>query len=76
MDRGILNNRCLTQRAADKWDSARFSSLFLALSFSGSPAESQPAHLRLTPAVRQFLLKDQRLKISKQGPCIQYGIAV
>ena len=25
---------CLTQRAADKWESARFSSLFLALSFS------------------------------------------
>ena len=24
---------CLTQRAADKWESARFSSLFLALSF-------------------------------------------
>jgi len=39
-------------RAADKWDSARFSSLFLALGFSGSPAESRPAHLRLTRAVR------------------------
>jgi len=28
-------------RAADKWESARFSSLFVALSFSSYPAESK-----------------------------------
>ena len=38
-------------RAVDKWDSPRFLAFFVALSFSGSPAESQLAHLRLTPAV-------------------------
>ena len=40
-----------TQRAADKWESARFQAFFAALSFSGSQAESRPAHLRLTRAV-------------------------
>ena len=37
----------------DKWESARFSSLFLASSFFRSQAESKPAHLRVTLAVRQ-----------------------
>ncbi len=35
----------LTQRAADKWDSARFLAFFLVLSFPRFPAESQPSHL-------------------------------
>jgi len=39
------------QHAADKWDSARFSSLFLALSFFRSPADSRLAHLGLMQAV-------------------------
>jgi hypothetical protein len=38
-------------RAADKWDSARFLSLFLASGLYCSQAESRPAHLRLTLVV-------------------------
>jgi len=45
--------RRLTQRALDAGESAAFSSLFLALSFFRSLAESQPAHLPLTQAVGQ-----------------------
>jgi len=41
----------LTMRAADKWGAARFTSIFLALGFSTSRAESRPTHLRLTLAV-------------------------
>jgi hypothetical protein len=40
-----------TKRAADWWDSAAFSSIFLALGFFYSPAESTPAHQRLTQTV-------------------------
>jgi len=36
-----------TKRAADWWDSAPFSSIFLASSFFCSQAESTPAHQRL-----------------------------
>jgi hypothetical protein len=36
-----------TQRAPGKWDSARFTSLFLASGFYYSQAESRPAHLRV-----------------------------
>jgi hypothetical protein len=43
---------CLTKRAADLWESARFLSLFLALSFSRFRAESTPAHKPLTQTVR------------------------
>lgn len=43
-----------TKRAADKWDSARFSSIFLASSFSCSRTFSQPAHLRVTQTVRHW----------------------
>jgi len=45
-----------TQRAADWWDSAPFSGIFLASSFFCSPAESQPAHPPLTQTVGRFLL--------------------
>ena len=41
----------LTQRAPDVWDSAAFSSIFLASSFFCSQAESTPAHTQVTPAV-------------------------
>ncbi len=44
-------NKRLTQRAADKWDSARFTGIFLASGLYCSQAESRPAHLRLTQAV-------------------------
>jgi len=46
-----------TQRAADKWDSARFLGIYLASAGSRFDSESQPAHLRLTPTVGQFLAK-------------------
>jgi len=40
-----------TQRAADWWDSAAFSSIFLASSFFCSQAESTPAHTQVTQTV-------------------------
>jgi hypothetical protein len=45
----------LTKRAADWWDSARFTSIFLASGFSCSRSESTPAHQRLTQTVGQSL---------------------
>ena len=46
----------LTKRAVDLWDSARFTSIFLASSFSCSQAFSQPAHkpLPITCSVKAF----------------------
>jgi len=49
-----LKTRRPTKRAADVWDSARFSSIFLASSFFASRSESQPAHTRLTQTVRRL----------------------
>ena len=46
--------RGLTKRAPDVWDSAAFSSIFLASSFSCSQAESTPAHTQVTQTVRRF----------------------
>jgi hypothetical protein len=40
-----------TKRAPDVWDSAAFSSIFHASSFSCSQAESQPAHTQVTQTV-------------------------
>jgi hypothetical protein len=40
-----------TQRAPDVWESARFSSIFLASSFSCSQAESTPTHTQVTQTV-------------------------
>jgi len=42
----------LTKRAPDVWDSAAFSSIFLASSFLCSQAESTPAHTQVTQTVR------------------------
>ena len=42
---------CPTPRAPDVWDSAAFSSIFLASSFSCSRTESQPAHTQVTQTV-------------------------
>ena len=39
----------------DKWDSARFTNIFLASGFSCSQTESTPAHLRVTQTVGRFL---------------------
>jgi hypothetical protein len=40
-----------TKRAPDVWDSAAFSSIFLASSFSCSQAESTLAHTQVTQTV-------------------------
>ena len=47
----IIPVRRSTKRAPDVWDSAAFSSIFLASSFSCSQVESTPAHQRLTQTV-------------------------
>ena len=47
----------LTPRAADGWESAAFSSIFLASSLYCSQAESTPAHPPLTQTVGRFLAK-------------------
>jgi len=39
-------------RAADVWESPRFTGIFLALSFFCSQTLSRPAHTRLTQTVR------------------------
>jgi hypothetical protein len=52
---------CLTKRAPDVWDSAAFSSIFLASSFSCSQAESTPAHTQVTQTVRQPKCKTKYL---------------
>ncbi len=46
-----LLNLCPTKRAADVWDSARFTGIFLASSFSCSQTESKPTHTQLTQTV-------------------------
>jgi hypothetical protein len=52
----------LTKRAPDVWDSAAFSSIFLASSFSCSQALSTPAHTQVTQAVG-WLRVNQVLKL-------------
>jgi hypothetical protein len=42
-----------TPRAPDVWDSAAFSSIFLASAFSCSQTESTPAHTQVTQTVGQ-----------------------
>jgi len=44
-----------TQRAADKWDSPRFTNIFLTSSLYCSQAPSRPTHLRLTQTVRRLI---------------------
>ena len=46
---------CLTKRAADVWDSARFSSSFLAWVFFCFQVESHPTHTGLTQSVSPVL---------------------
>jgi len=41
----------LTKRAPDVWDSAAFSSIFLAWSFSCSQTESTPTHTQVAQTV-------------------------
>ena len=49
----LASPRQPTKRAPDKWESARFTSIFLASSFFCFQAESTPAHLRVTQTVGQ-----------------------
>ncbi len=53
-------NSGLTKRAPDVWDSARFTGIFLASSFSCSQAESTPAHTQVTQTVGRTLLKQRQ----------------
>jgi len=46
---------CPTKRAPDVWESARFTSIFLASSFSCSQALSTPAHTQVTQTVSLLL---------------------
>ena len=49
----------LTKRAPDVWDSAAFSSIFLASAFSCSQSESTPAHTQVTQTVGTPLAKSK-----------------
>lgn len=49
----LKGNRRPTQRAPDVWDSAAFSSIFMALGFPCSQAESTPSHTQVTQADAQ-----------------------
>ena len=55
----------LTKRAPDKWESARFTSIFLASSFSCSQAESTPAHTQVTQTVGWLSQKQMSEKTSR-----------
>ena len=65
----------LTKRAPDVWDSAAFSSIFLASSFSCSQALSSPAHTQVTQTVG---LPNARsvMKISKDESTTYFLIPV
>ena len=73
-----------TKRAVDLWDSARFTSIFLASGFSCSQAFSQPAHKPLTQTVRRFLLNRSKgvglrrevVKVEPQGSFLQVEFRV
>jgi hypothetical protein len=58
---------CLTMRAPDKWDSARFSSLFLASGFFRFQTESTPAHLRVTQTVGRKMFLTAQAKEDENG---------
>jgi len=60
-----------TKRAPDVWDSAAFSSIFLASSFSCSQSESTPAHTQVTQAVRPLLCEISVLLLI--GECVILG---
>jgi hypothetical protein len=51
------NKKHPTKRAPDVWDSAAFSSIFLASGFSCSQALSTPAHTQVTQTVGTPLAK-------------------
>jgi hypothetical protein len=55
-----------TQRAPDKWESARFTGIFLASGLYCSQTESTPAHLRVTQTVMLLneINKENALRLS------------
>ena len=50
-----FTKRRLTKRAPDVWESAAFSSIFLASGFFCSQTESTPAHTQVTQTVSTHL---------------------
>ena len=56
----------LTKRAPDVWDSAAFSSIFLASAFSCSQTLSTPAHTQVTQTVGTPLAQQGKNHSSKQ----------
>jgi hypothetical protein len=54
MENVVFNENHPTNRAADKWDSARFLAGFDTSTESCSQADSTPAHLRQTHTVGRF----------------------
>ena len=56
----------LTKRAPDVWESARFTSIFLASSFSCSQAESTPAHTRVTQTVGRLISLNVQKELLKR----------
>ena len=58
-----------TKRAVDLWESARFTSIFLASGFSCSQALSQPAHKPLTQTVRCFAEMQNQEQMQRQVLC-------
>ena len=68
--------RWLTKRAPDVWDSAAFSSIFLASSFSCSQAESTPAHTQVTQTVSRLIGQESEyVGVAKQVSGKQKGIS-
>ena len=62
----------LTQRAADKWDSARFQAFFVSLSFFRSQAESTPAHLSANAS--RWVLSSNARTSAKTSPALQESV--
>ena len=61
---GLAEKSRLTKRVPDVWDSAAFSSIFLASSFPCSQTESTPAHTQVTQTIRRHA--------EKEGNCARF----
>ena len=59
-----FTKRRLTKRAPDVWESAAFSSIFLASGFFCSQTESTPAHTQVTQTVSPPLAQLSQVNIS------------
>jgi hypothetical protein len=65
---------CLTKRAPDVWESARFRSIFLASGFSCSQAESTPAHTQVTQSVSPPHVFVGFAKKTKMKQCLYFAL--